>query len=375
MTSTDSEPKAALSRQAVWSLGLSLGGLLCVGPLASIPAIVLGHRAKAVSGSEGGRLRGRGLAQAGLWIGYASLLLQAALVAATLLVEPVSYYWKSRTSEPNYELHLTMGDPACSAEAVARVLTRRLRDARVPHRMDVAAPGAVRVRLTAESRMPIEEIRELLVRPARLEFRLVDARNKELSSRLLDQGMAPEGYRVVRAGREAFYERAPGRVGEKDSPEHRERLARFGAPDDDCELLLERTYRDGEFLFKPCYVKRRCELSGAFIKEARVDYDPTGRPMIAIEFDERGTRAFATMTADYAPGGDRNPDPGTTRQLAIVLDGTLFSAPVIREAIHGGRAVINGSFSVAEATRQAKALQAGPLPCPVAIAEEIRLAP
>lgn len=63
-------------------------------------------------------------------------------------------------------------------------------------------------------------------------------------------------------------------------------------------------------------------------------------------------------------------DDPAGRQLAIVLDGTLHSAPVIRQAIYGGRAEITGAFTLEEAKHLAGVLRAGVLPCAVEVVEE-----
>jgi preprotein translocase subunit SecD len=63
------------------------------------------------------------------------------------------------------------------------------------------------------------------------------------------------------------------------------------------------------------------------------------------------------------------------KQLAIILDGTLYSAPRINERIPGGRAVITGQFTVEEARDLAIVLRAGALPAPVTILEERTVGP
>jgi len=63
------------------------------------------------------------------------------------------------------------------------------------------------------------------------------------------------------------------------------------------------------------------------------------------------------------------------RRLAIVLDNTVYSAPVIREKIAGGRAEISGSFTAEEAKAVAIVLRAGALPAPVVIIEERSVGP
>ena len=61
--------------------------------------------------------------------------------------------------------------------------------------------------------------------------------------------------------------------------------------------------------------------------------------------------------------------------MAIVLDGKVFSAPVIRERIGGGRASITGSFDIKEARDLAIVLRAGALPAPIKIIEERTVGP
>ena len=89
-----------------------------------------------------------------------------------------------------------------------------------------------------------------------------------------------------------------------------------------------------------------------------------GRPIY------RPIGSYPYITSNYAPGGEENPGGDRFRQLAIVLDGTLYSAPVIREAIYGGKAEISGSFTVEEATFLANILKAGRLPVPLKIVEK-----
>ena len=68
-----------------------------------------------------------------------------------------------------------------------------------------------------------------------------------------------------------------------------------------------------------------------------------------------GSRKFATVTG-----------ANVGRRLAIILDGNVYSAPVIQERISGGEAQITGSFTPEEATDLAIVLRAGSLPAPTA---------
>jgi len=87
-------------------------------------------------------------------------------------------------------------------------------------------------------------------------------------------------------------------------------------------------------------------------------------PYVALELNARGAKQFDDLTG-------RN----VGRRLAIILDNTVYSAPVIRERISGGRASITGNFDIKEARDLAIVLRAGALPAPVQIAEERTVGP
>ena len=101
-----------------------------------------------------------------------------------------------------------------------------------------------------------------------------------------------------------------------------------------------------------------------------MNYQQLGQKVVELSFDAKGRRLFASVTADHAPGGRKNPDPNGRHYLGIVLDGTLYSAPFIRTAIPGGQAVIEGSFTLEEARDLALVLRAGALPAPLRVIEE-----
>jgi len=136
------------------------------------------------------------------------------------------------------------------------------------------------------------------------------------------------------------------------------------------EFMLREQEKKQQKVFEPYFVSRRRELKGDLLKDASVQYGQMNQPHVALRFDSRGARKFASVTGDYAPGGPKNPSMERRRFLGIVLDGTLFSAPFIKQAIHGGNAIIEGNFDVKEAQDLALVLQAGALPAPVNIIEE-----
>ena len=87
-------------------------------------------------------------------------------------------------------------------------------------------------------------------------------------------------------------------------------------------------------------------------------------PYVALEFNARGAKQFDDLTGR-----------SVGKRLAIILDNTVYSAPVIRERISGGRASITGNFDIKEARDLAIVLRAGALPAPVHIAEERTVGP
>jgi preprotein translocase subunit SecD len=116
----------------------------------------------------------------------------------------------------------------------------------------------------------------------------------------------------------------------------------------------------------PYVVQKRALLTGAELTRAEVSADPNamGNWQVAIEFTSTGTRIFGEVT-----------EQSVGRRLAIILDGTVYSAPRINERIPGGRAVITGQFTVDEARDLAIVLRAGALPAPVVILEERTVGP
>ena len=103
-------------------------------------------------------------------------------------------------------------------------------------------------------------------------------------------------------------------------------------------------------------LEEKTVLTGEHITDARVEIGQRsfGEAHISVNFDSQGAKIFERLTRD-----------NVGRKLAIVLDGTVYSDPVIREPIPNGRAVIEGSFTDEEATSVAIALRTGRLPAPV----------
>ncbi|WP_161954045.1 protein translocase subunit SecD [Candidatus Methylomirabilis limnetica] len=132
------------------------------------------------------------------------------------------------------------------------------------------------------------------------------------------------------------------------------------------ELLYIRRTEEGENVSKtPLVVQKRAVLTGDLLTSAQVQIEgQTNQPVVSIAFDREGTRLFGEATA-----------ANVGRRMAIVLDDTIYSAPVIREKIPGGKAQISGSFTMEEARDLAIVLRAGALPAPVNIISNLTVGP
>ncbi|MBI1308698.1 MAG: protein translocase subunit SecD [Proteobacteria bacterium] len=115
---------------------------------------------------------------------------------------------------------------------------------------------------------------------------------------------------------------------------------------------------------RPLVVQKRPSLTGEMLTSASAGFDQYGGPAVDIAFDARGTKIFAQLSTQ-----------NIGKRFAIVLDGKVYSAPVFREAILGGRAQISGSFSTEEAQDLAAILNAGALPAAVHVVEERTVGP
>jgi preprotein translocase subunit SecD len=133
------------------------------------------------------------------------------------------------------------------------------------------------------------------------------------------------------------------------------------------QLLYERRTdrRTGVFSETPLVVQDKTVLTGDLLSDAQVRIDTRfNEPYVSIDFNAVGARRFDQITA-----------ANVGRRMAIVLDDTVYSAPVIRERISGGSAQVSGSFTEQEATDLAIVLRAGSLPAPVKILEDRTVGP
>src|SRR3989440_3649173 len=171
----------------------------------------------------------------------------------------------------------------------------------------------------------IQEARDQLSRVAKLEFRLVYPDNGQ-RLKAIDEGkdVIPPDYRI-----ETYKLRKEG-----NEPAREERLL----------------------------VKKKADLGGDHVTQAAPRYGNEGWE-VQLKFDGEGTKKFGQIT-----------EANVNHRFAIVLDGVIQSAPVIKTAIYGGDAQITGHFGEKEARGLASVLE-NPLQTPVSIEEERSVSP
>jgi protein-export membrane protein SecD len=112
-------------------------------------------------------------------------------------------------------------------------------------------------------------------------------------------------------------------------------------------------------------VQRRVAVSGERLTDAQPGTNSqTGEWVVNFKFDGVGARQFGQITRD-----------NVGRPFAVVLDGKVITAPVIREPILGGSGQISGSFTARSASDLAVLLRAGALPAPLTVLEERTVGP
>ncbi len=115
----------------------------------------------------------------------------------------------------------------------------------------------------------------------------------------------------------------------------------------------------------PIAVQRAVMITGDMLVNATQTYDPqTGAPGVTLQLDGAGSKRFAKVTQE-----------NSGKPFAIIVDGTVISAPRINEPILGGSAVINGGFTVQSANELAIALRSGKLPIALKVVSENTVSP
>jgi len=137
---------------------------------------------------------------------------------------------------------------------------------------------------------------------------------------------------------------------------------------DNVEFIYDSKFergQDGENYYRMYMVNRDAELTGGVITDAQSNIDPqTSAPEVTMQMNSEGAREWARITGS-----------NIGKRCAIVLDGVVYSAPVIESKIPNGSSRISGSKNLDEAKLLEIVLKAGALPAPVDILEQRTVGP
>ncbi|SVC43679.1 uncharacterized protein METZ01_LOCUS296533, partial [marine metagenome] len=111
-------------------------------------------------------------------------------------------------------------------------------------------------------------------------------------------------------------------------------------------------------------LEKKARVGGENLTDAKASFDPQEGHAVSFRFDTTGAQKFGKATSD-----------NVGKRFAVILDGVVITAPVIRSAITGGSGIITGNFSSQEAADLAVLLRAGALPAPLSIVEERSVGP
>ncbi len=205
----------------------------------------------------------------------------------------------------------------------------------------IAIQGRDRIRVqVAGEKDPdklIENLSKLTVLEVRLTHELYGTPNDPIKDLLDEKGeLKPDA--VVPLG----YEVVPYQYGRVDKTTH------------------EMKYEKGKLL-----VEREIRLKGDNLRGTGVQQDPFDleNPIkVSLQFDDKGGKIFADLTKESV---EKAKQDGHPRNLAILIDGVVITAPRLGVIITGGNAVIEGGFQREDATDLSLLLKAGSLPAPL----------
>ena len=111
-------------------------------------------------------------------------------------------------------------------------------------------------------------------------------------------------------------------------------------------------------------IEKKSRVGGENLIDAKASFDPNEGHAVSFRFDTTGAQKFGKATFD-----------NVGKRFAVLLDGYVITAPVIRSPITGGSGIITGDFTSQEAADLAVLLRAGALPAPLVIIEERSVGP
>jgi preprotein translocase subunit SecD len=266
-------------------------------------------------------------------------------------------FYKSPPTAANGVVSMTLGKANGSAEETAQQIEQAqplLRQATTDMDLQIGSDGKVTAKYTEETLR-------------KLKAQLIE-QSIEVIRKRIDQTGTKEPT-IIRQGEDRIVVQLPG---VKD-PEHIKELIgktakmTFHMVDESAEVSGQPTPAD---MVVPVanpksdgatqlIVQKIPLLSGQNLTDAQQSFEGGGQPVVAFKFDNIGAKKFGQATAQ-----------NVGKRFAIILDGKIITAPVIKDAILGGSGIISGSFTVQTAGDLALLLRAGALPADLTVIEE-----
>ncbi|WP_066824635.1 protein translocase subunit SecD [Sphingomonas mali] len=217
-----------------------------------------------------------------------------------------------------------------SAMSGATEVVRRRIDSLGTREPTIIRQGATRIVVQVPGLQDPTALKALLGKTAKLEFKLVDT---TADTAKLAVGQSPIGDQILP------YPSAAGRG-----------FPYVGYPANKVPVIA---------------VRRAAIITGQDLTDARVQNDPqTNAPVVAFQFNTEGGKRFAKTTQE-----------NVNKPFAIILDGSVISAPNIEGPILGGSGVIQGGFTFQSANDLAIQLKSGALPVALKVIEERTVGP
>lgn len=270
-------------------------------------AITLGYISIRKISLSRGVLKGKVNSMLGIILGLLSFVL--------LLLPRASFIVYSVTNPPNYEMVLQLQETPTQKitssilKETEKIVLSRFRYLAVPCKTETVTPDKIIVRLRVLDTFKEDNLQKIF-KSGLLSFHLVHQDNESIAKQSSAPGFtAPQGFKSIASGNETLF------------------------------------------------IKSEPELVDN-VDDAKVQIDQASHAYIAVQFKPEGTERLSRITRD-----------NIGRRLAIMVDETIYSAPVIREPITGGRASITGNFTMEEATDFAIVLRSGAIPVPIRVIE------
>jgi SecD/SecF fusion protein len=259
-----------------------------------------------------------------------------------------------------YEIDRSELDPneQVDGEALVRAVERRLKYGWSSRGKAERMPdGRVRVDVYGYNADELSRVKLMLGHAGRLQFRILA--NPRDHADLIAMGRASKDRRIVDPENQqppkivARWVKSFGVV----AKQMRQMPSVISRDDgaDGCEVLV---------------VEDSFNLTGEHLNRASADIDQSGRPCVRFGLDPAGSEKMLAITTLNLP----DPATGFKRQMGVILDGALVTAPNLNSAI-GAQGEITGNFTSAETEQIAAVLMTGPFPAPLKLVSETQNVP